>query len=546
MLKPGDSVDRYRIEDPIGEGGMGRVFRALDERLERRVALKVLHDAGEGNESRARLVREARAVAKLDHPNIVSVFDVGEHEAGPFVVMELIEGRSLRSVIADPNVAPAERVRIMSEVARALAVAHDAGIVHRDVKPENVLVRPDGRVKVVDFGIARRTSRPNDPSAPTDVALSTLTAAGVKVGTPMYMAPEQIRGGDVDGRADQFAWGVTAYELFVGKAPWSGDAMALIAAILTEEPPPPPPAAHMPQPFASVVHRALSKRAEDRFASMHELLATLDATSSGASVPPADPMRGVAALPSLMGAIPSPVVPAAPMYGAPIAGGRVSFPPVSSSPAPYSAPYAGPPSYVPQSALSRRYSTKEVADIFDRALAVQQRRFRYDEIAEAAREVGLDERTLQDAMHELSKRGSVEPTDQQRAADKMRVKRLLAIWGVFAAFFFLLNIFEPRDLWFQYPVICMGVPFGLAIVRILFRAPKPMPLTTTADPAIEHDVSRMTHYFRGRPASPSAEPKVRINAEQHALSATQIEAEANAELAAIDEARAPVRRERSP
>src|SRR5688500_2795129 len=193
MLKPGDQIDRFRIEEPLGEGGMGRVYRAYDERLDRRVAIKVLVE-DEDPEARTRLVREARAAAQLDHPNVVAVYDVGEVEGSPYIAMELVSGRTLRSYVGDASVTPKERVRCLLEVARALGAAHDAGLVHRDVKPENVIIRGDGRVKVLDFGIARRQRPPGDASAPTDHSLSTLTADGIKVGTPMYMAPEQIRG----------------------------------------------------------------------------------------------------------------------------------------------------------------------------------------------------------------------------------------------------------------------------------------------------------------------------------------------------------------
>ncbi|MBK6514605.1 MAG: serine/threonine protein kinase [Polyangiaceae bacterium] len=497
MVKTGDTIERYRIEDPIGEGGMGRVFRAHDERLDRRVALKVLHEGTEEKESRARLVREARAVAKLDHPNIVAVYDVGEHDGAPYVVMELVEGRSLRSLIGDAGVAPKQRVNILIEVARALAVAHDAGIVHRDIKPENVLVRPDGRVKVVDFGIARRTRNAADPSAPTDASFSTLTAEGVKVGTPMYMAPEQIKGSALDGRADQFAWGVVSYELFVGKPPWSGDAMGVIASVLTEEPAAPPAEAKMPYSLAGVVRRALAKRPEDRFASMRELLQSLDGAleAESAGRPSSGPPQALSALPQ-----------GAPTYASPVlAQARASsIPPVSP-------PYAGPPQYSPHVALSRRYNTKEVADIFDRALHAQQRRFRYEEIAEAGREIGLDDATIQEAARELNRRGTVPPSDRDKEHDMLRVKRLLAIWGVIATFFFLLNLEDiTRDVWFHYPVVCIGVPFWLLIVRILFRAPKPAQLGRTADPALEHDVAQMTGYFRVRQQGPEA--RMRVNA----------------------------------
>jgi len=487
-VKPGDRVDRYLIEEVLGEGGMGRVFRAWDERLDRRVALKVLHDRGEGPESRARLVREARAAAKLDHPNVVAVYDVGEHESSPFVVMELVNGKSLRALIDDASVGADERIRIMTEVAHALAGAHDSGIVHRDVKPENVLVRSDKRVKVVDFGIARRTTPQNpDGSAPTEIQLSTLTADGVKVGTPAYMAPEQIRGNKVDGRADQFAWAVTAYELFVGKPPFTGDPMAVIAAILTEEPVPPPPAAKMPLAFASVLRRALSKRAEDRYPSMHAVVEAIEAAREPApAAAPAPPPPRPASMP------PGSMSPG-------------SMPPVSphvSYPMPYS---QGP-------MLTRRYAPLEVAALFDRALAAQPRRYRYDDVARAANEVGVDAATAQQAMNQLALRGTVEQSPREKEADMMRVRRLLGIFGVLASFFLLLNLSDLHDIWFQYPVICLAVPFGLMIVTTIFRSPKKVGLVH-GDAMFEHDVARLTEYLRVRPeAHPAslAPPPLRI------------------------------------
>jgi eukaryotic-like serine/threonine-protein kinase len=169
MLKPGDTFERYTIDAAIGHGGMGVVYRAHDSRLDRRVALKVLGggvDRGQGDGD-ARLLREARAAAALDHPNAVSIFDVGEHEGATYIVMELVSGRTLREVVGDASVPVATRVTWLADVARALAAAHRRGLVHRDIKPENVMVRDDGVVKVLDFGIARRIAGQVDPSAPT-------------------------------------------------------------------------------------------------------------------------------------------------------------------------------------------------------------------------------------------------------------------------------------------------------------------------------------------------------------------------------------------
>jgi len=191
MLKPGDSFERYTIEAQIGRGGMGSVYRARDSRLGRRVALKVISDHAAGPSAAARLVREARAAAALDHPNAVAIFDAGEVDGTPYIAMELVEGRTLRTAMDDPAVPRAARLAYLAEVGRALDAAHRRGLVHRDVKPENVMIRDDGRVKVLDFGIARRPRGEVDPAGPTQTpAICTLTIDGLKLGTPVYMAPE--------------------------------------------------------------------------------------------------------------------------------------------------------------------------------------------------------------------------------------------------------------------------------------------------------------------------------------------------------------------
>src|SRR5262249_4765323 len=154
--KPGETFERYTVEALIGEGGMGHVYRARDTRLERRVALKVINDRASSRDAAARLVREARAAAALDHPNAVAIFDVGELDGPPYIVMELVEGRTLRGLIGDSGTRMSARIAHLADVGRALAAAHRRGLVHRDIKPENVMIRDDGMVKVLDFGIARR------------------------------------------------------------------------------------------------------------------------------------------------------------------------------------------------------------------------------------------------------------------------------------------------------------------------------------------------------------------------------------------------------
>jgi eukaryotic-like serine/threonine-protein kinase len=210
----GRRMGRYAIDGVLGEGGMGLVYRARDTVLGRHVALKVLHDpkgSSEGGAQARRLVREARAAAALNHPNAVAIFDVGEEGGTAFIALELVEGHSLRHYIGASGalaVTMSLRLRWLVDVAAALAAAHRAGLVHRDVKPENVMIRSDGQVKVLDFGIARRFEADPDPSssrAPVASAALAATLEGAITGTPQYMAPEQILNEPLDGRADQFS-----------------------------------------------------------------------------------------------------------------------------------------------------------------------------------------------------------------------------------------------------------------------------------------------------------------------------------------------------
>jgi serine/threonine-protein kinase len=207
--------DRYIIERELGAGGMGRVYLAHDPKLNRRVALKVMLEervaaGSDGPSLASRLVREARSAAAFQHPNAVTVFDVGEFEGRPFIAMEYVQGSSLRIRARDAS--SADKLRWLLQVARALGAAHKAGIIHRDIKPDNVIITIDDQAKVVDFGIARRPSLPAGAAEPTvDGGMETVTAAGQIVGTPLYMAPEQIQAGQVTDKTDQFSWGVMAY-----------------------------------------------------------------------------------------------------------------------------------------------------------------------------------------------------------------------------------------------------------------------------------------------------------------------------------------------
>ena len=287
MPNLGDSIDRYVIEATIGEGGMGRVYRALDPRLGRRVALKVLL-AGRTNERAradaiARMMREARAAAAFNHPNVVAIHDVGEVDGNPFIAMELVSGSVLRDYIDNADVSNEQKLVWLLDVARGLGAAHRAGLVHRDVKPDNVMITTDGVVKILDFGIARRAESEapgvNGQAATAAANLPSLTAEGLMIGTPQYMAPEQLQGAPVDGRADQFAWGVMAWELFAGALPWgasSKNGAQLVAAVLAT---PVRPLSDVVPGIAadvnSAVARALSKSRDARFATMEDLLGAL-------------------------------------------------------------------------------------------------------------------------------------------------------------------------------------------------------------------------------------------------------------------------------
>jgi serine/threonine protein kinase len=309
VVQPGEHIGRYRIEAVLGRGGMGEVFRAWAETLQRRVAIKVLRafdepasadgSGGSSASSVRRLVREARMAAALRHPNVVAIFDVGEQDGCAYIVMEYLRGDSLRAFIgaqAKGEATTEDRVRWLVAVASALAAAHRQGLVHRDVKPDNVLVDEHLAVKVLDFGIARRDEassrdpaaardRPSaaPPSAREGDAAAAITQGatveeGRVIGTPGYMAPEQILGQPIDGRADQFAWGVTAYELLTGRWPWPDveGTNSLLATTLAHAPMPLDPVALGVAPaVTSAIQRALSRSRDDRFATMDALLAAL-------------------------------------------------------------------------------------------------------------------------------------------------------------------------------------------------------------------------------------------------------------------------------
>jgi eukaryotic-like serine/threonine-protein kinase len=282
-LATGTRLGRYEIAGLLGEGGMGEVYRARDTRLDRDVAVKVVRAAT--NDAVARLEREARAVASLDHPNILSIFDVGTAEDGStYLVTELLDGQTLRDRLAKAPPGMADAVRIVRLVAEALHAAHVKGVVHRDVKPDNVFLTPDGRVKVLDFGIAQLRSR-TSPAAPGEAPDETLTAAaltdeGHVPGTPGYTSPEQLRGGRVDARSDVFALGILLHETLTGRSPFRRDTPAdTMAAILSDEAAPLDLGTVLPS-VARIVQECLRKRPEDRYQSAHDVALALDGAMS--------------------------------------------------------------------------------------------------------------------------------------------------------------------------------------------------------------------------------------------------------------------------
>jgi len=281
QLPPGARIDdRYRIVGPLGAGGMGVVYRARDEKLGRQVALKMLPKDRVGDEkARARLRREARAAAALEHPGIAAVYDVGEAEdGGTYLVMELVRGRSLRDRMRESDLTREAILSVIGQVADTLDHAHASGVIHRDIKPENIMVRDDGRACLLDFGLVKDLG----PAVAETVAGDTpteehLTKEGTLIGTLSYLAPEQARGRGVGPRSDQFALATTAYEALAGQLPWDGEnAAAVLAQILVDDAPPPSSLeSTLPLATDRVFARALAKSADDRFESCTELAEAL-------------------------------------------------------------------------------------------------------------------------------------------------------------------------------------------------------------------------------------------------------------------------------
>ncbi|MBP0465563.1 serine/threonine protein kinase, partial [Roseomonas sp. PWR1] len=289
-MLPAELNQKYEVRGTLGAGAMGTVYDAVDRIIERRVAIKVVNRPNENDpeavESHARFRREAQAAGRLSHPNIVGVYDYGENATQAWIVMELVEGGSLKGRLdKQERFTVPEIVRIMGEVCAALHYSHQRGVVHRDIKPGNIMMTTDGQVKIADFGIARLEN-------------SSMTQVGTLIGTPSYMAPEQFRGEPVDLRADIWAAGVMLYQLLTGEKPFEGGFSAVMHKALHTEPPPPSSlSVTTPRAFDGVIARALAKRPDDRFRSAVEFA---EAIRAAASAPAAAPEpSGLPGLPGL-------------------------------------------------------------------------------------------------------------------------------------------------------------------------------------------------------------------------------------------------------
>jgi serine/threonine protein kinase/Tol biopolymer transport system component len=298
-ITAGTKLGPYEIQSAIGAGGMGEVYKARDPRLGRDVAIKVLPASVSADPERLhRFEQEARAAAALNHPNILAVHDIGQHDGAPYIVSELLEGETLRERLSGGALPVRKAVEYAVQIAHGLAGAHERGITHRDLKPENVFVTSDGRVKILDFGLAKLTQPDTAPAGASFSALPTTppnTQAGIVLGTVGYMAPEQVRGLLADHRSDIFAFGAIVYEMLSGQLAFRGETTAdTMSAILMKEPPDLPAAErHIPPALKRIVDRCVEKSPAARFQSAVDLAFALDSLSSESSATPA-PMAAAA------------------------------------------------------------------------------------------------------------------------------------------------------------------------------------------------------------------------------------------------------------
>src|ERR1700733_14561015 len=284
-LSPGSRLGPYEIVAPLGAGGMGEVYRARDSRLKREVAIKVLPQAFSLDADRLRrFEQEALATAALNPPNILAVFDLGTNEGSPYVVSELLEGETLRERLRGGSITVRKTLDYTLQIAHGLAAAHEKGIIHRDLKPENLFLTKDGRVKILDFGLAKLTQ----PESGDHTSLPTMThatEAGVVLGTAGYMSPEQVRGMAVDARSDIFSFGAILYEMISGKRAFHRETSAdTMSAILKEDPPDLSETNRNVSPaLERIVQHCLEKNPEQRFHSASDIAFDLEHLSGASS-----------------------------------------------------------------------------------------------------------------------------------------------------------------------------------------------------------------------------------------------------------------------
>jgi serine/threonine protein kinase len=269
-LAGGHSLGHYRIISKIGAGGMGEVYLAEDTKLDRRVALKILpSEFAEDKDRMSRFVREAKSASALNHPNIITIHEIGESNDTHFIATEFIDGKTLNDYAKSNPLDFKSALEIAIQVVSALDEAHQAGIVHRDIKPDNIMIRANGLAKILDFGIAK-LSAPTETGEEAATAIQSQTQAGMIIGTPNYMSPEQARGRDVDSQTDIFSFGVVFYEMLSGASPFKGETVSdIIAAVLTKEA---KPLANVPPELAAIVQKSLQKDKQKRYQTAKDLL----------------------------------------------------------------------------------------------------------------------------------------------------------------------------------------------------------------------------------------------------------------------------------
>ncbi|HMF08734.1 MAG TPA: protein kinase, partial [Thermoanaerobaculia bacterium] len=302
-LTPGTTLGPYEVVAPLGAGGMGEVYRAKDTRLKRDVAIKVL-PAGYSTDTERlrRFEQEAQAASALNHPNILAIYDMGTEDGSPYIVSELLDGETLRNRLAGGAFSARRAIGHALQIAQGLAAAHDKGIVHRDLKPENVFVTADGRIKILDFGLAKLTQPETTSESLTKLPTQTGTEPGMVLGTLGYMSPEQVRGRIADARSDIFSFGAILYEMLSGRRAFRGDTAAdTISAILTRDPPDLSETNQkIPEGLDRIVNHCLEKSPEARFQSARDIAFDLEALlqtplTSGPRAAAAMPWRAMAA-----------------------------------------------------------------------------------------------------------------------------------------------------------------------------------------------------------------------------------------------------------